>query len=542
MKRVNNRLLNLFPWKPLAALCLICSQGVAQSVDVDANTEYQTIRGFGGMNGVGWIDDLTPAQVETAFGSGPDQLGLSIMRVRIDPSSSNWDIQVPSAAQAHSMGALLLATPWSPPAHMKSNNSLTNGGKLLSEYYDDYTNHLLDFADYMEQNGAPLHAMSLQNEPDWLPDYSSCEWSPSDFVNFLSTQGYRFGSLQVAAAESLRFDKAYTDPILNDANANQHVDIVAGHLYGSEPSDYPLARQKGKEIWMTEHYTDSDNSANDWPLALDVGTELHNSMVSNFNAYIWWYIRRYYGLLTEDGNISKRGYILSQYARFVRPGYTRIAATEKPHDSVSVTAYKGPNNQIALVMVNTSEAHRYIEVDLSNTSVDSFIKRSTSETLNVGYGGTYEVTDGSTSFYLDPQSVATFISETGGASSASSESSSSAQSSQSSSSSSSSANNSGEVSCHHEVTNEWATGFVANIRIENDGSQPIEGWTVHWEYENSRITNSWSANLTGDNPYSASAMNWNATIAPGGSVEFGVQGTKNSDNTPHPTVTGDICD
>lgn len=542
MKRENNRFYNLLPWTPLVALCLICSQGIAQTVDVDANTEHQTIRGFGGMNGVGWIDDLTPAQVETAFGSGPGQLGLSIMRIRIDPSSSNWGIQVPSAAQAHSMGALLLATPWSPPAYMKSNNSLTSGGKLLPEYYDDYTSHLLDFSGYMQDNGAPLHAISLQNEPDWLPDYSSCEWSPSDFVNFLSTQGARFGSLQVAAAESLRFDKTYTDPILNSPNANQHVDIVAGHLYGSEPSDYPLARQKGKEIWMTEHYTDSQNSANDWPLALDVGTELHESMAANFNAYIWWYIRRYYGLLTDDGNVSKRGYILSQYARFVRPGYTRIAATEHPHEDVSVTAYKGPDNQITLVMVNTSEAHRYIEVDLSNATVGSFIKRSTSETLDVGYGGTYEVTNGATSFYLDPQSVATFVSETGSSdSSSSSDASSSVQSSLSSSSHSSSASN-GDASCHHEVTNEWATGFVATIRLENNGTQPIEGWTVNWEYEDSRITNSWSAQLTGNNPYSASAMSWNNTIAPGGSVEFGVQGTKNSNSTPDPTVTGDFCD
>ena len=59
---------------PLLAMglltALMASTANSQNVEVTPDTTYQLIRGFGGHNGAGWIADLTPAQVETAFGSG----------------------------------------------------------------------------------------------------------------------------------------------------------------------------------------------------------------------------------------------------------------------------------------------------------------------------------------------------------------------------------------------------------------------------------------------------------------------------------------
>ena len=71
------------------ALALPAVPAAAQAVSINPNTSYQTIRGFGGHNGAGWIADLTAAQIDAAFGTGTGQIGLSIMRMRIDPSSSN---------------------------------------------------------------------------------------------------------------------------------------------------------------------------------------------------------------------------------------------------------------------------------------------------------------------------------------------------------------------------------------------------------------------------------------------------------------------
>lgn len=554
----------------IAGACLACSQVLAQSVTINPATEYQTIRGFGGMNGVGWIGDLTPAQIDSAFGSDPGQIGLSIMRMRIDPNSANWRIQVPAAVRARQLGAILLATPWSPPAFMKTNNSLINGGKLKPEYYDEYATHLLDFANYMSTNGAPLYTVSVQNEPDWHPDYESCDWSGDDFVSFLNSQGSRFDSnLKVTVGEAVGFAKRFTDPVLNSSTAVQHADIIAGHLYGAVPQDYPLARSKGKEVWMTEHYTDSKNDANLWPLALDVGTEVHQSMAANFNAYIWWYIRRSYGLLSENGQVSKRGYIMSQYARFVRPGYKRIGATEKPYSDVLVTAYKGADNKIVMVVVNNGTGSRNLNITLQNASVGNFVKYSTSDSLNVGYGGTSKVTNNAVSVFVEPKSIATFVSEgTATTSSSSSIKSSVAPSSSSkssiapsssskssvassvssvasstprSSSSSSSISNT-TANCSYVVTNDWGSGYTAAIRIKNNGTSAINNWNVSWSYTDStRVTNSWNATLTGSNPYSATGLSWNSSIQPGQTAEFGFQGTKNNGAAQIPVVTGSVC-
>jgi hypothetical protein len=113
--------------------------------------------------------------------------------------------------------------------------------------------------------------------------------------------------------------------------------------------------------------------------------------------------------------------------------------------------------------------------------------------------------------------------------------------SSSSSSAASSAGNSG--SCEYEVSNQWGNGFTAAIRITNNGTNPVSGWSVSWNYtDGSRITNSWNASVTGNNPYTASGGGWNATIQPGQTAEFGFQGTKGgSGSVQVPVVNGAVC-
>lgn len=381
----------------------------AQTVALNPNTSYQTIRGFGGMNGAGWIADLTPSEIDTAFGTGAGQVGLSIMRIRLDPDSATWATQLPSAQAAKAKGVTLFATPWTPPASMKSNNSRI-GGSLLASRYGDYATHLLNFASYMSSGNAALYAISIQNEPDWLPDYDSCGWTSTQFRDFLTSQGSRFGSLKVIVTESLNFSKTLGDPILNDAAAAQHMDIMGGHLYGVSPSDYPLARSKGKELWMTEHFTDNSD-ANNWTAALPVGMELHASMTSNYSAYVWWYIRRSYGLLTDDGQVSKRGHVMAHYAKHVRPGMVRIAATEKPYGDVYVTAYKNAAGKIVVVVINNGGSQRRVDLTLQAGSAASFVKTRTNSSVSSQYAGTYTVSNGVASAYVDPGSINTFVSQ-----------------------------------------------------------------------------------------------------------------------------------
>jgi O-glycosyl hydrolase len=381
----------------------------AGDVNIDLGVEFQSISGFGGINVPGWIDDLTPEQVDTAFGNGPGQIGMSLLRVRVPYDPAEFELEVPTARHAVALGARVIASPWSPPAALKTNGDVI-GGELAVDSYGAYADHLLSFRDYMASQGVALHAISVQNEPDIRVTYESCSWTAPQMVDWLTTQGSKFEGTPLIAAESFNFNRAMTDPILNDPAAAAPVGIIGGHIYGRGLADYPLARSLGKEVWMTEHYTDSSNSANAWPLALNVGKEIHDSMAANFNAYLWWYIRRSYGPLTEDGLVSKRGYLMAQYAKFVRPGYVRVAASQPANAGVFVTAYEHAGAPLVLVAVNQNASEQTINLAVYNGCADSFDRFTTSGTKNVSDDGPVTLIQNRGSVTLDAQSVTTFVS------------------------------------------------------------------------------------------------------------------------------------
>jgi glucuronoarabinoxylan endo-1,4-beta-xylanase len=393
------------------AVCtIVANSGSATDGDanIDAAAELQRIAGFGGMDG-GFYAELTAAQADSAFGNGTGQLGLSIIRIRVPEDETKFGTSLAAAQNAVGHGAIVMATPWTPPANQKSNAS-TVAGSLNVASYGAYADHLIAFRDFMQSNGVPIYALSVQNEPDIKVTYESCDWTANQLLDWVKGQGSKFGDTKLIAAESFHFDHALTDPILNDAAAAAQVDIIAGHIYGSGLADYPLARQRGKEVWMTEHYTESANSANAWPLALDVGTEVQKLMAANFSAYVWWAIRRSYGLLTEDGQVSKRGYVLAQFSKFIRPGYTRIQATNPNNTNVAVTAYKG-GNQVVVVAVNRSAHAQSIEHDVFNGCATGFSRFTTSATKNVAADDAVALQNGRATVSLDAQSITTFVSQ-----------------------------------------------------------------------------------------------------------------------------------
>jgi len=97
------------------------------------------------------------------------------------------------------------------------------------------------------------------------------------------------------------------------------------------------------------------------------------------------------------------------------------------------------------------------------------------------------------------------------------------------------------ASCTYTVDSEWSTGFTASVTIKNDTSAAINGWSVNWQYSTNRSSGGWNANLSGTNPYTATNLSWNANIAVGQSVSFGVQGDKNGGSAERPTINGSVC-
>jgi poly(3-hydroxybutyrate) depolymerase len=97
------------------------------------------------------------------------------------------------------------------------------------------------------------------------------------------------------------------------------------------------------------------------------------------------------------------------------------------------------------------------------------------------------------------------------------------------------------ASCTYSLDSEWSTGFTASITIKNDTGAPINNWNVNWQYTNNRMSSGWNANISGTNPYSATNLNWNGSIAVGQSISFGIQGAKNGSTAERPTVNGAAC-
>ncbi|QFY07757.1 cellulose-binding protein [Nonomuraea phyllanthi] len=386
----------------------------AATAVIDPSARRQTIRGFGGMNHTAWIGDLTAAQRDTAFGTGDGRLGFSVLRIPVPENQADWSRDLATAQRAVELGATVIASPWNPPATMVETfvrGSQTDARRLRYDMYGAYAQHLNDFTAHMRNNGVNLYGISVQNEPDYAHEWTW--WTPTEMVRFLRENAGSI-STRVIAPESFQYLKNMSDPILNDSTALANVDIIGAHLYGTPYANfpYPLFKQKGagKELWMTEVYhPNSSDSADLWPQALDVGEHIHHAMVdAEFQAYIWWYIRRSYGPMREDGQISKRGANMAHFARFVRPGYVRIDATANPASNVYVSAYSG-DDSVVVVAINKGTSAVSQQFTLANSTASSVSSWLTDASRNVAPQGATGVSNGSFTVTLPARSVMTFV-------------------------------------------------------------------------------------------------------------------------------------
>jgi len=376
---------------------------------VDLDSVDQRIDGFGGINFPRWIPDLTPEQADLAFGTDPGRIGMSLLRIGISPDSSEWGLEIPTARRAVARGVRVFASPWSPPARMKTNGKVVRG-ELLDSARPAYARHLAAFARFMADSGVPLAGISIQNEPDIEPDYESCGWTPASIREFLRRDGGAI-PVPIIASEASGFDKAYTDSVLTDSVAASRIAIVGTHIYGTAPSPYPAARAAGKPLWMTEHYTSSDRGANLWPDALEVGKEIHACMVSGFSAYVWWYIRRFYGPVTDDSRVSKRGWNIAHFARYVRPGAWRLKGPGSLAPGVMATAYRKDDTVVVVAIDDgDSDVELRLRLEGSRGIPRVFSRRTTSADRDFAWDGRIPVEGDRLTIALTARSITTLVS------------------------------------------------------------------------------------------------------------------------------------
>jgi glucuronoarabinoxylan endo-1,4-beta-xylanase len=386
-------------------ILLLAAVAPAVTCTVDVTTTKQKIDGFGAgvvflNNG---IERLTDAQMDQLYGTTDQQAGLTLLRVRIAPDGNNAN-NLLDAQKAHARGARILATPWTPPAAMKTSNS-TIHGSLLPAHYGAYVTHLNNYAKFMADNRAPVAVISLQNEPDYDPDYESCVWTAEQFRTFCRDFAGAI-SVPVMMPESLNFGQSLSDPTLNDLVALANIDYIGGHLYGATVRDYPLARSRSLPLWMTEYLI------NDQTIGSAVGTGWQISeclTTGNMSAYIWWKcIGDANGLLNAAGVPQPRSFVMAQFSRFIRPGDFRVdvPANDGP---LGITAFKdAASGRFAIVAVNPSAQPVTQTFNLQGVALTSVTPYITSATHSLESQTPVLISNSTFTYVIPATAVVTF--------------------------------------------------------------------------------------------------------------------------------------
>ncbi len=388
-------------------------------VFVDPGRTFQTILGIGGA--------LTDAAAET-FAKLPQPKQQEILKAYYDPqhgigytlartnihscdfSSASYtyitegdkdlksfsiehdkQFRIPFIKQVQNAAGgklAIFASPWSPPAFMKSNNNMLHGGKLKPDYYQSWANYYPKFIKAYQREGIPIWGLTIQNEPMATQTWESCIYTAEeerDFLkNYLGPTMKRegLGDKKIIVWDHNRdlvYQRAKT--ILNDPKASQFVWGVGFHWYepwsGGEPmfENIKLVNESfpGKNLIFTEGCADKFDSLrlNDWNL----GELYGRSMINDFNggAVGWtdWNV-----LLDENGGPNHVGnfcfapvhadtktgqltytnsyYYIGHFSKFVRPGAKRIASSPSRSALLS-TAFVNPDGKVSVVVMNKTE-------------------------------------------------------------------------------------------------------------------------------------------------------------------------------------------
>lgn len=372
---------------------------------INWNSVQQQITGFG--TGITYTNDLTSGQADLLFTTSSG-IGLSIVRGVIPsdnptsgcPSSCATPTDVQNAASmvlAAARGATIWLTPFSAPAAYKSNGSVDNGGSLLTGSYAAYAGYLKNFAQFVaSSNGITISYISEQNEPDITASYETMTWTDQTMHDFIvnNLAPTLVGSgIKIIMPESSGWDglSSFNDVCVADSTCLGDISVLAAHDYDGA-SD--AQNSFGKPLWMTEI---ADSNPTDLTIASGItyAQQIH-ALLTNANLNAWMY---YEALpfpvsgsnnnlsLIEPGGNTKRLYTLGNFAKFARPGWFRIGATDNVA-GLNISAYKSSNSTansggFAIVLINPNAGAVTITLSFSGFSCHSVTPNITDASNNL---------------------------------------------------------------------------------------------------------------------------------------------------------------
>ena len=380
-------------------------------VMADLDNPRQQITGFGASIAFynGWLTaHPNKEEIYRLLFDRDEGLGASILRLQnnYDHSCCNGAVfdpdsfeEVAKANQYRGSPITIMISSWTPPAALKaSGQESCQGGndpgctlaKKNGAYdYAGFAQYWADSIAAYRANGVSPTYISLQNEPDWTPDYVGCRFNPNEAAwNGASYAGYAEAlNATHQALQGLSDPPAIVGPEVVgigygvpqsfvSAMNTAEIGAVAHHLYhggdASSPDSFnadmfsAAAAAAGKPLFQTEYYLVSPATA------FDYAWLIHNSMaVEETSAYLYWSffwaVPDTVELITIDNpwsepstwtyppngyKVNDTYYAVEHFSRLVQPGMRRVMALTGTED-LRVTAYMD-DRRLVYVLLNTS--------------------------------------------------------------------------------------------------------------------------------------------------------------------------------------------
>ena len=411
-------------------------QSVYKNIIIDTSQVYQEMDGFGfALNGGSAMHIFNmdhssrSALLNELFGSDENSIKASYLRVSIGSSDldeypfsyndlpdgqtdiemNNFDlgydklylIPVLKEIIEISPDIKIMASPWSPPAWMKTNKS-TVGGSLLLEYYDAYALYFVKYIQSMHDEGIEIDAITIQNEPLHDGNNPSMHMSSSEQALFISQSlGPLFLQNQIETKIIIYDHNAdridYPISVLNDFSARQYIEGSAFHLYGGDINDLSLLKSlhPDKNLYFTEQWVGAPGD-----LYGDLRWHIRNLIIGASRNWcktvIEWNLASddkqkphteggcssCLGAVTIKNNNVLRNtayYVIAHASKFIPPGSVRVYSSST--SSLPNVAFITPEDKIVTVVLNDSNDKVIFNITLENNYMHS--------TLNAGAIGTY---------------------------------------------------------------------------------------------------------------------------------------------------------
>lgn len=305
-------------------------------------------------------------------------------------------------AMVYAKDLKMAVAPWSPPRHMKTNDNMNNGGKLLKAYYPFYAEYICRYLTDMRRKGVKIEYLSIQNEPEANQTWDSCLWTPEEAIQFVKILEpklrRKFLKTKIILLDHNRdLLEKWATAIAADEAASKIIWGLGIHWYVSEDFD---ALRRAKEIAPNLNilFTEGCVEGGPKPGAIDTGERYARNIIGDLNngcvGYIDWNLlldinggpnhKENYcdaPMLLDGENliVNSSYYYIGHFAKFLKAG-SKVVHHELSDNRLQVLSALSRKKERVVVICNPTDENIPYRVEGVKEEIAGIIKAHTIQT------------------------------------------------------------------------------------------------------------------------------------------------------------------